>query len=86
MMYEFSYSAVNSLDCMNSHNNNMNSSDYMNSYVPPCVFVPDKELDVWSNGHDKSNTLDDTSDMCIDTDSIDTDHVIQMCTTPIHMI
>jgi hypothetical protein len=86
MTYEFSYSAVNSLDCMNSHNNDMNSSDYTNSYVPPCVFLPDKELDVLTNGHDKSNTLYDTSEMCIDTDCIDTGHVIQICTTLIHMI
>ena len=66
MMYEFSYSAVNSSDCMNSHNNDMNSSDYTNSYVPPCVFVPDKELDGLTNGHDKSNTLGNTSEMNID--------------------
>ncbi len=85
-----------------------------------CVFVPDKELDVLTNGHDKFNTLDDTSEMCISTDCINTDcihtdcistdciyadcitedcnnaklkhanctetgHVIQICTTPIHM-
>jgi hypothetical protein len=53
---------MNSSEYMNSPNN-MNSSDYTNSYVPPCVFVPDKELDVLTNGHDKSNTLDDTSEM-----------------------
>ncbi len=76
---------MNSSEYMNSPNN-MNSSDYMNSYVPPWVFVPDKELDVLTNGHDKSNTLDDTSKMCIDTDCIKADHVIQICTTPIHMI
>ncbi len=76
---------MNSSEYMNS-SNNMNSSDYMNSYVPPCVFVPDKELDVLTNGHDKSDTLDFTSEMCIDTDCIDIDHVIQICTTPIHMI
>ncbi len=69
----------------------MNSSDHMNSYVPPCVFVPDKELDVLTNGHDKSKTLDEMSEIdinadCTDTDCIDTDHVIQICTTPIHMI
>jgi hypothetical protein len=64
-----------------------------------------------TNGHDKSNTLDDTSEMdidtdCMDTDSIDadcitndcinanlnhancmyTDHIIQICIVPIHMI
>jgi hypothetical protein len=103
---------------MNSHNDNndMNSSDYENSYVPSCVFVSDKELDGLTNGHDKSNTLDDTSEMnidtdckdtdctntdCIDTDCItkdcnnakfkctnciDTDHTIQICIVPIHMI
>jgi hypothetical protein len=40
------------------HNNNdgMNSSDCENSYVPPCVFVPDGELDSLTDGHDKSNT------------------------------
>ncbi len=76
---------MNSSEYMNSPNN-MNSSDYMNSYVPPCVFVPDKELDVLTNGHDKSNTLDNMSEMCIDTDCINTDHVIQIYTTPIHMI
>jgi hypothetical protein len=70
---------------MNSPNN-MNSSDYMNSYVPPCVFVPDKELDVLTNGHDKSNALDNTSEMCVDTDCIDTAHAIQICIVPVHMI
>jgi hypothetical protein len=95
------------------HNNNddMNSSDCENSYVSPCVFVPDEELDGLTNGHDKSNTLDDTSEIdintdyidtdCIDADCItkdcinanfkhanckDTDHIIQICTVPIHMI
>ncbi len=71
---------MNSSEYMNSHNDNddMNSSDYENSYVPPCVFVPDKELDGLTNSHDKSNTLDDMSEMnididCIYTDCIDTD-------------
>jgi hypothetical protein len=113
-----SYKGMNSFECMNSHNDNndMNSSDYENSYVPPYVFVPDKGLDGLTNGHDKSNTLDDMSEMnidtdCIDTDFIDTDcidadcitkncinakfkhancmytdHTIQTCTVPIHMI
>ncbi len=36
----------------------MNSSDYENSYVPLCVFVPDKELDGLINSGDKLNTLD----------------------------
>jgi hypothetical protein len=81
---------MNSSEYMDSPNN-MNSSDYMNSYVPPCVFVPEEELDVLINGQDKSNTLDNTSKMYIetnriDTDCIDTDHVIQFRTVPIHMI
>ncbi len=84
---------MNSLKDMNSSENmnspkNMNSSDsdYMNSYIPPCVFVPDKELEVLTNGHDKSNALGDMSEMCIDTDCIDTAHAIQICTVPVHMI
>ncbi len=49
---------------MNSHidNNDMNSSDYENSYFPPCVFVPDKELDGLTNCHDKLNILDNTQE------------------------
>ena len=52
---------MNSSECMNSHNDNndMNSSDCENSYVPPGVFVPDEELDGLTNSHDKLNTLDD---------------------------
>jgi hypothetical protein len=71
-----SHSDVNSSDCMNSHkdmnsseymnshnnNNGMNSSDYENSYVPHCVFVPDKELDGLAYSHVKLNTLDDTQE------------------------
>jgi hypothetical protein len=38
--------------------NNMDSSDYENSYVPPCVFIPDKELDCLNKSHIKLNTLD----------------------------
>jgi hypothetical protein len=95
------------------HNNDddMNSSDCENSYVPPCVFFPDEKLDGLTAGHDKSNTLDDTPEMdintdCIDTDCIDadcntknctnknsnhancidTDHIIRICTDPIHII
>jgi hypothetical protein len=83
--YMNSLKDMNSSENMNSPNN-MNSSDYMNSYVPPCVIVPDKELDVLTNGHDKSNALDDTSEMCIYTDCIDTAHAIQICTVPVHMI
>ena len=107
-----SHKDMNSSEYMNSHNDNndMNSSDYENSYVLPSVFVPGEELDGLTNGHDKSNTLDDTSEMidtdCIDTDCIDadcitkdcinanflhancidTDHIVQICTVPIHMI
>ncbi len=49
---------------MNSHNDNidMNSSDCENSYVPPCVFVPDEELDGLTNSNDKLNTFDDTQE------------------------
>jgi hypothetical protein len=71
------------------HNNNddINSSDCENSYVPPCVFVPDKELDGLTDGHDKSNTLDDTPEMhintdCIDTDCIDADFSTKDCINP----
>ncbi len=94
-----------------SNNDDMNSFDCENSYVPPFVFVPDEELDGLTDGHEKSNTLDDTQEMdintdCIDTDCIDadcitkdciiansnqancidTDHKMQICTVPIHMI
>ncbi len=62
---------MNSSEYMNSPND-MNSSNFMNSYVTPCVFVPDKELDGLTNGHNKSNTLDDMSEMNIDTDCINT--------------
>jgi hypothetical protein len=37
----------------------MNSSDYMNSYVPLCVFVPEKELNCLTDSHIKLNSLDD---------------------------
>ncbi len=108
------------LHCAKSeeHNNNddMNSSDCENSYVPPRVFVPDEKLDGLTNGHDKSNTLDNIPEIDINTDCIDTDclytysinadcitkdcimakfnhancintvHIIQICTVPIHMI
>jgi hypothetical protein len=40
----------------------MNSSDYMNSHVPLCVFVPDKELDCLTDIHIKLNCLDDTQE------------------------
>ncbi len=53
---------------MNSPNddNDMYPSDYDNSYVPLCVFVPDKELDGLTNSHVKLNTLDDTQE-CLST-------------------
>ncbi len=71
-----SHNDMYSSDCMNSHddmnsskyknshndNNDMNLSDYENSYVPPWVFVPDKELDGLTNGHDKLNILDNTQE------------------------
>ncbi len=92
-----SHSDMNSSCCMNSHkdmnsseymilhndNNDMNSSDYENSYVLPSVFVPDVELDGLINGYDKSNTLDNTSEMNIDTDciGIDTDCIDADCIT-----
>ncbi len=41
--------------------------------------VPDKEIDGLTNGHDKSNTLDNTSKMNIDTDCIDTDCIDTDC-------
>jgi hypothetical protein len=89
----------------------MNSSDCENSYVPPCVFVPDEELDGLTDGHEKSNTFDSTPKMdintdcidtgCIDADCIikdctnahfrhanciDTDHIMRICTVPIHIM
>jgi hypothetical protein len=66
-----SHNDVNPSDCMNSYidmhsskymnshndNNDMNSSDYENSYVPHCVFVPDEKLNGLTNSHVKLNTL-----------------------------
>jgi hypothetical protein len=43
----------------------MNSSDYMNSHVPLCVFVPDKELDRLTDSHLKLNSLDDDTQECL---------------------
>jgi hypothetical protein len=76
-----SHKDMNSSEYMNSYNDNnyMNSSDYENSYVPPCDFVPDKELEGLTNGHDKSNTLGDMSKMNIDTDCINTDCIDTDC-------
>jgi hypothetical protein len=53
---------------MTSHydDNDMNSSDYENSYVPYCVFVLDKELDGLTNNHVKLNTLVNTEE-CLST-------------------
>jgi hypothetical protein len=59
----------------------MNSSDCEKSCVPPCAFVPDEELDGLTNGHDKSNTLDDTPEIDINTDCIDTDCTNADCIT-----
>ncbi len=44
----------------------MDSSDYENSDNPPCVFLPDKELDCLTNSHVKLNILDNTQD-CLGT-------------------
>jgi hypothetical protein len=41
---------------------NMNSSDYVNSQVPRCVFVPDKELGCLTDSHIKLNSFDDTQE------------------------
>ncbi len=46
----------------NNNDNNMNSSDYDNSYVLLCVFVPDEELDGLTYSHHKLNTLDNTEE------------------------
>jgi hypothetical protein len=48
------------MELTTSHNNDndMNSSDYKNSYVPPFVLVPDKELNGLTNSHVKFNTLE----------------------------
>jgi hypothetical protein len=40
----------------------MDSSDYENSYVPPCIFVPYKELDCLTSSRVKLNMLDDTQE------------------------
>jgi hypothetical protein len=63
-MYEFMFNYVNSSEYMNSHDedNDMNSSDYEKSYVPLCVFVPDKELNGLISSHDKLNALDNTQE------------------------
>ncbi len=59
---------MNSSEYMNSPNNMdsseyMNSpknlSDYMNSHVPLCVFVPHKEFDCLIDSNIKLNSLDD---------------------------
>jgi hypothetical protein len=56
--YMNSPDSMNLCEYMNS-TNNMNSSDYMNSHVPLCVFVPDKELDCFTDSRIKLNSLDD---------------------------
>ncbi len=45
-----------------NNDNDMNSSDWENSYVPPCVFALDEELDGLTNSHVKLNILDDTQE------------------------
>ncbi len=57
-----SHKDMNSSEYMDSHNDNndMNLSDYVNSYVPHCVFVPDKELDGLTNSHVELNILENT--------------------------
>jgi hypothetical protein len=40
----------------------MDSSDYEDSCVPPCIFVPDKELDCLTSSHLKLNILDNTQE------------------------
>ncbi len=50
------------IGCMNSHEEHeftQCSSDCMNSHVPLCVFVPDKECDCLTDSHIKLNNLDD---------------------------
>ncbi len=66
-MYEFtqcmnSHDKYEFIQCMNSHEEyefTKCSSDYMNSYVPLCVFVPGKELNWLTDSHIKLNSLDD---------------------------
>jgi hypothetical protein len=37
----------------------------MRNYIPPCVLVPDKELNGSTNSHVELNTLDDTQECLI---------------------
>ncbi len=41
---------------------NMDSSDYVTSYVWPCISIPDKELDCLTNSHVELNSLDNTQE------------------------
>ncbi len=50
------------LTTAHNNDNDMNSSDYENSYVPPCVLIPDKELNGLTISHAKLNILDDTQE------------------------
>ncbi len=52
------------MELTTAHNNDsdMNSSDYENPYVPPCVLIPDKELNGLTNSHVKLNALGDTQE------------------------
>jgi hypothetical protein len=56
------------MELTTAHNNDngMKSSDYENSYVPPCVLISDKELNGLTNRHVKLNTLDNTQE-CLST-------------------
>jgi hypothetical protein len=49
-----------------NNDNDLNSSDNENPFVPLCVFVPGVELDGLTNSHDKLNTLDDTQEYLSD--------------------
>ena len=65
--YEFtqcknSHDKFEFIRCMNSHEEyelTQCSSDCMNSHVPLCVFVTDKEFDCLTKSHIKLNSLDD---------------------------
>jgi hypothetical protein len=50
------------LTTAHNNDNDMNPSDYENSYVPHCVLVPDKELNGLTNSHVKLNILDNTQE------------------------
>ncbi len=67
--YEFtcrnSHDKYEFTQCLNSHEEyefTQCSTDCMNSHVPLCVFVPDKELDCLTDSQIKLNSLDDTQE------------------------